>query len=321
MKVLLTSLGIPLLPTDAEHFVGLDVQLEQVDGRETALLIEAARDADALLVVHENIDATVISKLGRCKIIVRCGIGYDNIDTQAAANAGIWVANIPDANFREVATHAVAMILALTRHLPAYDRAMHSVGWAGMELGAGLHRAEAQTLGLLGMGRIGSLVAAMGQAIGFKVQAYDPYLPPSQAEGMGVTLGTLDEILAGSDIISLHLPMTAETKGIIGSGALAKMKPGSYLVNVSRGGLVDEVALAAALESGHLSGAGIDVWEVEPPEADNPLLACKSALMSPHAAYLSFESFGEIRIKSFQEAARVLGGEPPLHPVNEPFPN
>jgi D-3-phosphoglycerate dehydrogenase len=319
MKVVLTSTTVPLLEADAQYFDGLDVTLTSVDGNLKDRLMEATRDADGLLaVLHEQIDREVIENLRHCRAIVRCGIGYDNIDVEAATERGIWVANVPDANYREVATHAMAMILALSRRLPAYDRATHADGWASMALGAGIRRADNQVLGLLGMGRIGSLVAKIAGSVGFQVQAHDPYLDPAQGAATGVELANLDQVIQTSDIVSLHLPLTEETKRIIDAEALARMKQGAILVNVSRGGLVDEAALAAALASGHLAGAGVDVWEREPPEADNPLLNCPTALLSPHAAYLSQDSFAEIRHKAFQEVARVLRGQAPLNPVNRP---
>ncbi|MDR1238329.1 MAG: C-terminal binding protein, partial [Propionibacteriaceae bacterium] len=295
-----------------------DVALVQTDGSNQAKLLEATRDADALLVVHEQIDRAVIENLRHCRVIVRCGIGYDNLDLQAAAEHGIWAANVPDANYREVAVHAMAMILALTRRLPSYDKAMHATGWAGMEIGAGIRRPESQLVGLLGMGRIGGRVAEMARSVGYSVQVYDPYLDQARADAAGIKLVGLDAVIATSDIVSLHLPLTDQTRWIIDAAALARMKRGSFLVNVSRGGLVDEGALAEALTSGQLAGAGVDVWEQEPIDPDNPLLSCATALLSPHAAYLSVESFAEIRHKGFEEAARVLRGEPPLNPVNRP---
>jgi D-3-phosphoglycerate dehydrogenase len=318
LKVVLTSKSIPLLASDQDYFQGLDVELVQTDGTDRAKLLEATRDADALLVVHEQIDRAVIENLRHCRVLVRCGIGYDNLDIQAAAEHGIWATNVPDANYREVAVHATAMILALTRRLPRYDRAMHATGWAGLEIGAGIRRPESQLVGLLGMGRIGGRVAAMAQSVGYSVQVYDPYLDQARAAAAGVELVNLGTVIESSDIISLHLPLTEQTRWIIDADALARMKPGSFLINVSRGGLVDEGALADALTSGQLAGAGVDVWETEPVAPDNPLLNCETALLSPHAAYLSVESFAEIRHKGFAEAARVLRGEPPLHPVNQP---
>jgi phosphoglycerate dehydrogenase-like enzyme len=316
MRAVLTSRAVPVQESDARYFDGLAVELSAIDGADRAQLLEGTRDADVVLaVLHERLDREFVDNLRACRAIVRCGIGYDNIDVRAAAERGIWVANVPDANYREVATHALALILALTRRLPAYDRAMRTVGWADPAVGAGIRRPDSQRLGLLGLGRIGGRVAELARAVGFQVRAYDPYLDPARAKALGVELAGLDTVLEDSDIVSLHLPLSDETRRLVDAAALARMRPGAIVVNVSRGGLVDEAALAAALDSGHLAGAGIDVWEHEPPAVDNPLLACEKALLSPHAAYLSQDSFVEIRDKAFKEAARVLRGEPPLNPV------
>lgn len=319
LKVVLTSRAIQLLESDQEYFSGLDVDVAQVDGTDRARLLDATRDADVVMaVLHEQIDRGVVENLRHCRALVRCGIGYDNIDVQAATERGIWVVNVPDANYREVAVHAMAMILALTRRLPAYDRLMHSTGWAGMAVGAGIRRPDSQVLGLVGMGRIGGRVAEMARAAGFRVQVYDPYLDPAKAKTAAVEPVDLGVVVETSDVISLHLPLSDETRHIVDEQTLARMKKGSFLVNVSRGGLVDEQALADALASGHLAGAGVDVWEHEPVDPGNPLLSCETALLSPHAAYLSVDSFAEIRHKSFEETARVLRGDPPLNPVNRP---
>lgn len=317
MKVVMTSTMLPISDEDRAAFAGMDVELTQIDGADRQTLLDGTRDADALLVLLEDIDAEVIANLEHCRSITRFGIGYDTIDVPAATERGIWVTNVPDANYREVAVHAMAMILSLTRRLPAWDRAMKADGWAGMGVGAGIRRPDDQTLGLVGMGRIGGRVATMAQAVGYAVQVYDPYLSAERAAEAGVALVDLDTVLATSDIVSVHVPLSEETRGIIGVDALARMRQGSILVNVSRGGLVDEHAVAAALTSGHLAGAGIDVWEHEPVENNNPLLGLDSALLSPHAAHLSVESFAETRQKVFAEAARVLAGENPRYPVNQ----
>lgn len=317
MKVVMTSLFLPLTDGDRAHFAGMDVELTQIDGGDRATLLAGTRDADALLVLMEDIDAEVIANLEHCRSITRFGIGYDTIDVDAATAAGIWVTNVPDANYREVAVHAMAMILALTRRLPQWDRAMRADRWAPMSVGAGVRRPDDQTLGLVGMGRIGGRVATMARAVGYAVQVHDPYLTPERAAEAGVTLVDLDTVLATSDIVSVHVPLSHETRGIIGTAAIERMRPSAILVNVSRGGLVDEHALAAALQEGRLAGAGIDVWEHEPVEEGNPLLACDTALLSPHAAHLSQESFAETRRKVFEEAARVLSGEAPRYPVNQ----
>jgi D-3-phosphoglycerate dehydrogenase len=318
MKVVMTSTLLSVGPEDLAAFDGLDVDFEAIDGTDRATLLEGTRDADALLVVMEDIDAGVIANLEHCRSITRFGIGYDTIDVPAATAAGIWVTNVPDANYREVAVHAVAMALSLTRRLPAWDRAMRADGWADMAVGTGVRRPDDQVFGLLGLGRIGARVATMAKAIGYRVIAFDPVLDDARAEELGVESVDRDTVIETADVVSLHVPLLESTRRMIDADALARMKPGSVLVNVSRGGLVDEQALADALRSGHLAGAGIDVFEHEPTEQGNPLLGVDTAVLSPHAAHLSAESFAETRRKVFEEAARVLGGGAPRYPVNAP---
>ena len=266
----------------------------------------------------EDISRPVIERLERCRSIVRFGIGYDTIDVVAATQHGVQVSNVPDANYREVAVHAFAMALSLCRRLPMWDRAMKADGWAPMAAGGDVRRPDDQVFGLLGVGRIGGRVATMARAAGYRVQAHDPYTTPQRAADLGVELVDLDRALTGSDVLSLHVPLTDETRRLLDGPAIARMRPGSVLVNVSRGGLVDEAALADALRSGHLAGAGIDVFEHEPLEEGNPLRDCPTAILSPHAAHLSRESFAETRRKTFEESARVLRGEAPRSAVNRP---
>jgi D-3-phosphoglycerate dehydrogenase / 2-oxoglutarate reductase len=318
MRVVQTSPLVQPTDEDLARFAAAGVELAIVDGSDEASLVAGAEGADGLVVLMEDITRPVLEQLPTVRSVVRFGIGYDTIDVPAATDLGVQVSNVPDANYREVAVHAVSMALALARRLPAWDRALKQDGWAGMGVGAGIRRPDDQTVGLIGIGRIGGRVATALRAVGYRVQAFDPYTTPEHAAELGVSLTTLDEVLTGSDILSLHVPLTDETRGIIDAAALARMREGSILVNVSRGGLVDEHALADALTSGHLAGAGIDVFEHEPVEPTNPLLRCDTALLSPHAAHLSAESFTETRTKVYEEVLRVIGGEAPRSPVNQP---
>jgi D-3-phosphoglycerate dehydrogenase len=286
------------------------------DGSAEALL-EAARDADALIVAVEPIRASLIAELNRCKLIHRCGIGVDVVDVDAATRAGIQVTNVPDANFHEVAAHAMAFILALTRRLVAWDAGVRAGRFGDGRLGMSLHRPDVQTVGLIGLGRIGRRVATAAQAVGFSVVAYDPAVSVQDAAALNVTLLKADDVIASADVLSLHVPLTDATYHLLDAAALSRMKRGAFVVNVSRGGLIDEAALAEAIESKRLGGAGIDTFETEPLAADNPLLKVEGVLLSPHAAHWSKESLGETMVKSFAEVARVLRGEAPRYPVNQ----
>lgn len=316
MKVVVTSTRVPVSETELAQFEGADVEVVVVDGTDERVLLTATRDADAILVLVENINRRVIENMQNCRSITRFGIGYDTVDVEAATERGIWVTNVPDANYREVAVHAIALALSLGRRLPALDRGIRDDGWATSFV-PGVHRPDVQVFGLLGMGRIGRRVAQMAAAIGFSVVVSDPAVSASDARALGAELVDRERLIASSDILSLHVPLLQSTRGIIDARALAAMKRGSILVNVSRGGLVDEAALAAALRSGHLFGAGLDAFEHEPLEPGSPLRGLDNVILTPHAAHWSEESWEETRSKAFADVARVLRGETPRTPVNE----
>lgn len=308
-----------MLLTEAEQlqqFDGLDVEFVEVTCLTEQALIDACADADAVLALREPFTANVIQALPRCKIISRFGVGLDSIDVPAATAAGIRVANVPDSNFDEVSTHALAMLLALLRRLPQYDAAVRAGKWDALGGGVGIRRPSHMTLGLVGFGRIGQDFARKAAAVGFKVCAYDPHMPASVFEGAGVQQVPFEGLLDSVDVISLHVPLTDSTASLLDAKALARLRKGSYVINVSRGGLIDEHALAAALASGHIAGAGIDTLASEPPQHDNPLLSQSGLLLSPHAAHYSEQSYAEVRTKAFASVAAVLRGEEPLYPVN-----
>ncbi|MCS5736037.1 C-terminal binding protein [Herbiconiux daphne] len=319
MKVVLTSTAVPIGESDLDAYRGLDVAVSAVDGTDPDALRRETADADALIVLAEHISRGVIENLRRCRSITRLGVGVDTVDIGAATERGIWVTNVPDANYREVATHAVAMALGLARRLVEFDRAIDADGWAStFAIGAGMRRADDQTFGLLGLGRIGRRVAEIAAAIGYRVVAFDPGLPSGAIEEAGVESVGFDELVEVSDILSLHVPLTGDTQNIIDRPVLERMPSGSILINVSRGGLVDERALADAIIRGHLAGAGLDAFAHEPLELGSPLRGLDRVLLSPHAAHFSQESWQETRRKAHEEAARVLRGERPRYAVNDP---
>ncbi|TPW74010.1 C-terminal binding protein [Schumannella soli] len=315
-KVVMTNTMVPITAEDLKAFDGLDVDFQIIEGTTEQALLEGTRDADAVIILAEQFTETVIDNLQSCRSLTRFGIGYDTIDVPAATARGIWVTNVPDANYREVAVHAIALALSVTRRLPALDAGIRSEGWASSFF-PGVRRPDDQVFGLLGLGRIGRRVATMAQAIGYTVVAFDPVVAAADAAELGVELLTKDEVIARADILSIHVPLMESTRNIIDADALAHMKKGSVLVNVSRGGLIDESALADALRSGHLFGAGIDAFGNEPLEADSPLRDLDNIILSPHAAHWSEESWNETRRKVLEEAARVLRGEQPRNPVND----
>lgn len=317
MKVVVTNPTVPFGPEELTAFSGMDVDLVTIDGRDEAALLAGTRDADALIVLIEHITRPVIENLTRCRSITRLGIGVDTVDLEAATERGIWVTNVPDANYREVAVHAIALTLAVSRRLFALDAGVRSHGWVP-SIAPGVHRPDVQTFGLLGFGRIGRRTAEIAKSVGYEVIAYDPVIEPAVAAQAGARLVSRDELIRSADVLSLHVPLLDSTRNIIDAAALAAMKPGSILINVSRGGLVDEAALAAAVASGHLFGAGLDAFAHEPLEPSSPLRSVDGIVLTPHAGHWSEESWAEVRRRVLEEAARVLRGERPQHPVNAP---
>lgn len=314
-RVILTSDRVAVSEEAMAELTGLDVEFAIRPASTEAELIEAAAAADAVITVTEPFTAAVISALSHCQVIARLGIGVDSVDVDAATASAVWVTNVPDANYLEVSTHALSMALALSRRLPLLDRSVKSGEW-NLLAGGMMRRPSDQLFGVIGFGRIGRRVAVMAQAIGYTVWAYDPNIPTSAVEAAGFRSATLDEIVAGSDILSLQVPLLPATAGMFGADRIGDMKPGSILINVSRGGLVDESAVADAVRAGHLSGAGLDVFSTEPLEPSSPLRGLDRVLLSPHAAHLSAESLAETTLKAFGQVAQVLRGERPSFAVN-----
>ena len=256
----------------------------------------AAEGATALLVGDSPVTADVLGRSRELRIVATVTAGTDQVDLAAARELGIWVANVPDAYTEEVAVHALAMMLSLLRQLPRYDRHVRAGGWDPLE-GPRPSRPSELTLGIVGLGRIGSRLAAIARPLFGRLLGHDP----AGAAVEGVEPVELERLLADSDVVSLHTPITPQTRGLIGPAQLERMRPGALLVNVARGGLVDEPALLDALERGRLAGAGLDVLAQEPP-AETPLLQHPRVLLSPHAAFLSDRSERE---GSARQAANV----------------
>jgi len=260
--------------------LGDQVEVRWVDGPDREKLLAAVPDADALLVRSATtVDAEVLAAGAKLKIVARAGVGLDNVDVDAATARGVLVVNAPTSNIHSAAEHALALLLAAARQIPAADASLREHTWkrssfSGTEI-------FGKTVGVVGLGRIGQLVAQRLAAFGAEIVAYDPYVSPARAAQLGIEVLTLDELLGRSDFISVHLPKTKETAGLINSEALAKTKPGVIIVNAARGGLVDEQALAEAVRSGHVRGAGIDVFSTEPC-TDSPLFELPQVVVTPH---------------------------------------
>lgn len=263
--------------------------------------------ADAVIVMvtpYAKVSAAEVALMGKCKAVVRYGIGYDNIDVAAATQAGMPVSIVPDASTEEVASHALATGLALARRVPQGNAAIREGRWAGT-IAYDAPKLSDLDVGILGMGRIGRLVAGWWAAIGARVHAYDPFATFST-----VPAAPLDLILEQSDVVSLHLPLTAETRNLISAGVLGRMRRGAVVVNVSRGGLIDEDALAAALHSGHIAGAALDVYAQEPLPAGSALRQAPNLLLTPHVAWRSASSLNALQAGAVERARQALAGEP-----------
>jgi D-3-phosphoglycerate dehydrogenase len=293
--------------------------MELVLGRCTSddEVVALAADAPAILNTMYWMGPTLFEQLPNLKVVVRGGVGFDNIDVAAATKAGVIVCNVTDYGSEEVANHAFAMLLALNRKIVSLDRALRtgnhlppprSMPHTG--------RFASQTLGLVSFGTIARAVAKRALGFDMKVIAFDPYVDRSVAQSFGVELVDLPELLQRSDYVSIHTPLSGSTRRLIGPAELALMKPSAYLVLTSRGGLVDEEALADTLKAGQLAGAGIDVWETEPPPVDHPLLQLDNVIGSMHMAWYSDVSVVILRNRFAESAADVLDGIMPRSVVN-----
>jgi D-3-phosphoglycerate dehydrogenase / 2-oxoglutarate reductase len=313
--VAITDYVFPSVEPERAVLEPLGVELRPQQCRSEEEIIALARNADAVLNCYAKMTARVIEELKRCRIIARYGIGVDNVDLAAATKSKILVTNVPDYCIDEVSDHTLALLLALARRITVADGAVRTGAW-DVVAHAGIRRLRGQTLGLLGFGKIAKALASKVQPLGMKVLVYDPYLDPALIAQHGAEAVDLDRLLAEADVISIHVPLSPETRNIIGQRELAQMKPTAFLINTSRGGIVDEQALAAALTAKRLGGAALDVLSVEPPPGDHPLRQAPNIILTPHLAFYSRESVIELQTKAAEEVARALKGEPPRSPVN-----
>jgi D-3-phosphoglycerate dehydrogenase len=311
-KVLLTDYAWPNLDIERQTLATIDAELIVAPSGEVATLTVLAADADAIMTNWAKVPAAVIDAAPRCRIVARLGIGLDNIDVEAATRRRMLVTNVPDYCLIEVAEHALALILALGRKVGFYHHETKS-GRYELKAGAVLRRMEGQTLGIIGLGNIGRTLAGKALGLGLKVVATSR---TQRASMPGVTRVSLDELLSQSDYVSLHLPVTSETRHMIGAAQFARMKPTAYLVNTARGGLIDNAALAAALKAGRLAGAGLDVQDPEPPGLSLPPWNHPRVIVTPHAAFVSEESLANLRLRVSRQVTAVLSGSRPENVVN-----
>lgn len=272
-------------------------------------IVNVGREAEALIVQWASIDGELMDQLPNLRIISRLGIGYDMVDVVAATARGIAVANTPSYCIEEVATHTMAMIMAQSRGLPAYDRAVRAGEWNAVGARPMAVRPSRTTVSVLGFGRIGSMVARSCRALGFRVLVADPFATEAGVGEAGCTLVSIADAIAGADILTLHVPLNDETRGLIGAASIATMKQGAVVINTCRGALIDEDALAASLESGHLGAAALDVFVEEPLALSSPLRALDNVLLSPHAAWYSPEALEDLPLHAADNVIRFLAGD------------
>ena len=282
-------------------------------------VLSVCHDADAVISVFEPFTRGVIEHLEKCRVITNIGVGYQNIDVDAATEYGICVVNNPDYCLEEVSDHAMALLLSLARKIPTLDKAVRQGKTEYTDIAEArgqVFRLRGQTLGLVGLGRIPRTLVPKARGFGFRIIAYDPYVPAEIATEIGVELVDLEQLLEESDYVSLHASLTPENERMLGLEQFKKMKPTAYLINTARGALLDTVALHTALSEGLIAGAGLDVTEPEPIDRDNPMLKLENIIFTGHSGYFSQTSVVEQRKAPVEEIARVLSGEWPRALVN-----
>lgn len=309
--------GARFAPLDIEERIlgpaGARVVRATGDGEEE--LIESCRGADAVLAgAAPRFSRRVLEAMTGCKALVRYGIGVDRIDLEAAGDLGLTVCNVLDYCTDEVALHAVTLLLALTRKLGPATAQARAGGWGVADFKP-IASPEATTVAVLGLGRIGRRAAGFLAGLGFRVSGFDPFIRDDPTHGSVQMRPTLADALRDAQAVTLHLPLNDRTRHLLGERELALMPPGSVVVNVSRGGLLDEAALRSALDAGHLAGAALDVMENEPPGQDDPLVGHPAVLVTPHMAWYSVQAEARMRSLAAEEAARCLRGEAPRNPV------
>jgi D-3-phosphoglycerate dehydrogenase / 2-oxoglutarate reductase len=312
--VLVTDYAWPSLDVERRILRAVGAELVVAETGEHAELLTLAADVDAILTNWKRVPPDALDAAPRCLVVSRYGVGLDNIPVDHATQLGILVTNVPDFCVHEVSDHAMALVLACARRVVTFSRATHDGIW-DLALGRGLPRLADQTLGLIGYGSIAQALVPKARGFGLRILAYTPRANPSVGGEVELT-NDLDRVLAESDYISLHAPATIETAGLIGARELSLMKQTAYLINTSRGALVDEDALQRALEERSIAGAALDVLRQEPPAPQHPLLALDNTIITPHAAFYSEAAIAELQMKAASNVASVLTGSLPDSVIN-----
>lgn len=322
MNVVVTDYIEPDLDWETEEMKkrGVNFTAHQLKFQPEAKVIAAVKDADVIVVNMVKITETVVKSLTRCKLIIRHGAGYDNVDAAACTACGIPLSYVPDYCMDEVAEQAIALIFAVARQVPGSRNTLEMSIAQGKWDFSGLrksYRMAGKVLGIVGCGRIGSKVYQKMEHFGFsKILVCDPYLPAERIEELGIKIVSRETVFREADFITIHTPLNDETRKLVNAETLAMMKPTAIIVNTSRGPMVDHQALADALKNGTIAAAGIDVYDTEPPESSYPLLKLQNAVLTPHLAWYSEDAAWDIRYKIVEDIDRIIAGQPPRHCVN-----
>lgn len=306
--LVIDTTGAKQYPPEAlAHLEGLAVRLEPLHWQTQEELIAGCRDADAILVTGAYLTRAVFAALPKLRAVVRYGVGLDRIDLQAAAELGVQVSNTTGFCTSEMADHALGLILACARGI-VNDALAVREGSYGRDRSLRVVRLAGGVAGIIGLGAVGRALAKRLQALEMTVIAYDPFVEPAQAEALGVRLVGLEELLRQADVVSVNCALTDQTRGLIGAAELARMKPTAVIVNTARGGIIDEAALAAALDAGQIRAAGLDVLDEEPPPPQHPLRRNRRCVITPHVAYYSEQAQREVYVQAFARLAQILRG-------------
>jgi D-3-phosphoglycerate dehydrogenase len=313
--IAVTDSPFPSLDPAKAALARIDPELRVANSASAEDILTVGRDADAILVTYAKLPGGLLRQFRRCKAIGRFGLGVDNIDIAAAAELGITVTYVPDYCMQEVSDHTMALLLALARKVPQSNALVQAGRW-DMPAVVPIHRLAGRVLGLVGFGNIPRALAPKAKAFGLRVVAHDPYASQHALAAAGVEGMSFDRLLEISDFVSIHAPLLPATRGLFNADVFRKMKQGACLINTARGPLVDEDALLAALDSGRLAGAALDVVAVEPLPKQSRLIGRDNVVLTPHTGFYSVEALNELQTKCAADVARVLSGEKPVYPVN-----
>ncbi|WP_373236385.1 C-terminal binding protein [Cohaesibacter celericrescens] len=317
MKIVVSDCDHESMKIEKDILAAAGLDFDHKVARTEDEVIAQCKGGNIILNQYGKFDDRVFTALPEVKQIVRYGVGVDNIDLEAATRHGVQICNVPDYGMHEVSDHALALMLSLIRKIPATIDQTRRREWDFRQM-APIRRITDMTIGVLGGGRIGGLFAKKALPLAKEVIVFDPYKTELEAATPGVKQVDFEELLSKADVLSIHCPLSDETRGLISAEALKRMKPGAIIINTARGGIVDEAALAEQLLSGALGGAALDCISKEPITQDSPLLDMANVFITPHMAYYSEESSQELKRKVAEEAVRFAKGEPVHYPVNKP---